>query len=118
MNNTFENYQIINNKVVHDDKIAILISPDYGLGWSTLCRIKESKEKMIFDTDIISILLSDSINLNILKILIQKKYPNIYVYDIEQLTVKWIPKGSIFIIDEYDGYESIKYYNEDDWIHI
>ena len=33
----------------------------------------------------------------------------------EQLKIEWIPVGTAFKIEEYDGYEYIKYQEDTDW---
>jgi len=43
------------------------------------------------------------------------KYPEIYVSNYNDLTVGWIPVGTAFRIDEYDGNESIVTKEDDDW---
>ena len=35
---------------------------------------------------------------------------------VDDLEIKWIPEGSLFRVDEYDGAERIVLQDDDDWM--
>lgn len=46
----------------------------------------------------------------------RRLYPEAYLGGLETLRVEWLPKGTKFIINEYDGSESIQRLDETDWL--
>ena len=47
---------------------------------------------------------------------VENKWPDAYTGGIEDLEVQWVPEGTEFLIDEYDGAESIVYKEHSNWI--
>lgn len=99
------------DKVIRDGKVAVLYSPDYGAGWSSwidgedclYCpEIVEAVEKGLKEDEIVeianSVLGEDG-----------------YYGGASDLTIEWIPVGTAFRINEYDGNESIEYFNMDNF---
>jgi hypothetical protein len=91
----------------------ILYSPGYGAGWSTWNRKHE--KFLLFDEGLIA-LAERKAGEGEVKEYIESKLPKQYIYtggwrDIAVATV-----DGPFRIDEYDGYESIKYADSADWI--
>ena len=113
-------------KEIVDGKVAVLYSPGYGAGWSTW--EYEVGEQIIFDPSIVYMVqemnkarddgqldLWDSWVDNI-KDYCKEQYPDMYTGGVEDLRVAWVPEGTYFRIDEYDGSESIEYKEDDNWI--
>ena len=98
-------------KVVRDGKVAVLYSPEYGAGWSTWDMTYG--EALIFDPTIVKYVEED--NLEALEAYVLLKYPNFYTGGMHNLTIKWIPVGTEFRIDEYDGNESVVTRDQDNW---
>jgi len=44
------------------------------------------------------------------------KYPNIFLGGMKDLAIAWVPEGSLFKINEYDGSESIELKESNKWI--
>jgi hypothetical protein len=44
------------------------------------------------------------------------KYPDMYLGGVGDLTVRWVPQGTLFRVTEYDGSETIELKEADDWI--
>ena len=98
-------------KVIKDRKVAVLYSPGFGAGWYSWN--KEHKE-MLFDPNIVHWVLADKKeNISAYAIL---KYPDTYLGGLEDLTVIWIPEGTAFRVDEYDGSESVEVKEDMDWM--
>ena len=99
------------NKLVRDGMVAVLYSPDYGSGWYTWNR---EQPELLFDPGIVQ--LVEENKWDELKTYVTLKYPNIYDGGMWDLRVAWIPEGSMFRINEYDGDESIELKDDADWI--
>lgn len=93
------------NKIERDGKIAVLVSPGFGAGWSTWADDKYS-EILCMDADIAQAVL-DGDKTKALEIAIAKTEDG-YFGGLRDLEVQWVPKGSRFKISEYDGSEHIE----------
>ena len=99
-------------KLTRDGQVAVLLSPGFGAGWyswNTNC------PAMLFDPEIVQMLL-DKKEKNEIKQVAEKKYPSAYLGGLRDLTVKWLDQGTQFIVDEYDGYESLTVRDSTDWM--
>lgn len=99
------------NKVIRDGKVAVLYSPGYGAGWSTW---NTALPELVFDTDVVAWVESGKVGpLPDLK----TKYDDEYISDggAQDLEIRWIPVGTKFIIDEYDGAEWIQTEDQIQW---
>lgn len=103
------------NKFVLDNRVAVLYSPDYGAGWSTWNSSYE--EELIFEPVIVDMVLSinDDDWVEKAEMYLKLKYPGIYVGDLTQLRIKWVPEGKEFRITEYDGNETVEIADEMFW---
>ena len=92
-------------KLIKDGKVAVVISPGYGAGWSTWA--SESIESLMFDASIAQAVLDGDIKGVVLAAKAINPNLNFSTMDPENLEVVWIDEGAKFKIDEYDGHESI-----------
>ncbi len=99
------------NKVVRAGKVAVLISPGYGAGWSTW---NSGKTELLFDPTIVDLVLSEA-EPEKLEAYIDLKYPEAYTGGVGDLIVKWVPEGAKFRINEYDGAESLVLESQVEW---
>ena len=97
-------------KVIRDGKVGVLVSPGFGAGFSTW----GAPDGAIFDPTLIELIenekYQDAVDY------VEKTYEDSYSGGVVDLIVKWIPQGSKFIIEEYDGFESIQLMDETNWI--
>jgi hypothetical protein len=94
-------------KVVRNGMVAVLYSPGYGAGfysWNT------DYPGLIFDPVIVNMIELD--NFDGFDEYVEKTYPDAYVSS-SSLAIEWVPVGTKFCIDEYDGSESVVLMNED-----
>lgn len=91
-------------KLIKDGAVAVLISPDFGAGWSTWN--EEHEEGLLFDRDIVEAVLDG--NKDEAKRIAADKYPGAYLGGAAGLEVVWIEQGTTFTVEEYDGSESIR----------
>jgi hypothetical protein len=97
-------------KVVRDGKVAVVYSPGFGAGWYTW---NQEHPELLFDPTIVKYV--EDQDLDSLRSYMGLKFPEVYVSDYNDLTVKWIPQGIEFRIDEYDGNESVVTKQDDNW---
>lgn len=99
------------NKVVRDGQVAVIYSPKYGGGWSTW---NPKHPEILFDPAIVDFVEKEQ--WEELQVYVTLRYPDVYVGGIEGLTIEWIPEGSFFRVNEYDGAETIETRNEIRWV--
>lgn len=115
-------------KIIRVDKVAVLISPGFGAGWTTWNQDHKDVEQMLFDPDIVNAILewekADGKNwkqcLMKIKEIANAKYnqdPDDYFFGngLKDVEVVWVQMGRKFIINEYDGAESIQFCDETNW---
>ena len=101
---TERNGRIYNEK----NEVAVIINTHYGAGWSTW-NIKYPES--LFDPDCVRSILSGERNhAQIAK----EKWDDGY-WSGENSHVVWLPVGTKFIINEYDGWESVQYFIDFNW---
>ena len=98
-------------KLIRDGQVAVLYSPTYGGGWFSW---NVEHPEILFDPAIVD--LVEKGQLEELQVYVTLKYPNIYAGGLDGLTIAWIPKGTRFIIEEYDGSEKVKVEDTVNWL--
>ena len=91
-------------KHIVDGKVAILYSPGFGAGWSTWA-YGDSEQAMAMDRDLVDAFLEGGVNA-VVKVAAEK-YPENYTGGADDLKVVWLPVGTKFRINEYDGSETL-----------
>ena len=93
------------DKVVRDGKVAVLYSPGFGAGWSTW---GGDGPFMVFDPGLVD-LRERNANSDDVEAYILTKFPDApYLGGWEDVQIEWLPEGTAFDIEEYDGSESIR----------
>lgn len=98
-------------KLVKDGNVAVLISPGYGAGWSTWMY---EYPDCLFD-GVLAQMLLDHVDHQEVVEYCEKKYPDSYLGGLDDLEVYWLPVGTHFRVNEYDGAESVEVLGEVDW---
>ena len=110
--------EVYADRVIRNGLVAVLYSPGYGAGWRTWN--DDYGDAILFDPWIVDVLLSDEYTRDekTQRILAHcaVKYPDAYTGGVEDLCIEWIPQGTAFRIEEYDGNENIEYRDTTDWI--
>lgn len=83
-------------------QIGIIYSPGYGAGWSTW-----GKEEMALDQELANAISSGSPAEQI-RAIATKNWPDEYMGGLGDCKVEWVDEGTLFKINEYDGYESLE----------
>jgi len=81
-------------------KIGVIISPGFGSGFSTT-----NDRMMAIDFDLVEAFLKG--DMTRFKYIADEKFGNWYDSGDMRFRVEWVPEGSRFMIQEYDGHESI-----------
>ena len=85
-------------------ELAVLYSPGWGAGWSTW-----NDEALGYDKRIVEYWLNESPSSEEMKKFLKSLgYKETYMGGYSSLTIDWIPRGTMFYVDEYDGSESIR----------
>lgn len=107
-------FDIIQDKVVRDGKVAVLVSPGFGAGWYTW---NQQHPELLFLPRVVEMVLNGT-SYSEIEAYVQSIYgeDELYVGGAVDLVVQWVPQGTKFRIDEYDGAESLKTIDQEDWI--
>jgi hypothetical protein len=91
-------------KVIRDGKVAVLVSPGYGAGWSTWA---DNSEEAVFSPEIVAWVEDGKPPLDAAT---EERWEDTYGYYLGGLAdvgVEWLDQGTRFEINEYDGSESL-----------
>lgn len=96
-------------KVVRDGKVAVLVSPGFGAGWSTWADPKH-REFALFDAGLVALAEAKAPEEKVIDYIAETLGKDAYFYtggwrDIE---IEWVRMGAKFIIVEYDGSETLQ----------
>lgn len=96
------------NKLIRDGKIAVLISPGFGSGWSTQCT-DESDVYLALFSPILVEAKEKGVKLEQARALVQKLGLSLYVtqHSWDKLEIVWLEPGTRFVVIEFDGSEEI-----------
>ena len=117
------------DKVIVDGKVAVLVSGGFGGGWSTWMgdTLDGVDRSMAFEPKVVEMVLAGKKDKNRAerKATLDKikeymteaygRYPGYYTGGAEGLEVEWVPVGSKFYIEEYDGNESLVLESDMNW---
>lgn len=93
-------------KVVRDGKVAVLVSPGYGAGWSTWNTQEE--EWLLFDEALVEMAERGATGTEVETFLAEQGVQHVYTGGWCDIEVQWVPQGTRFIVEEYDGSESLQ----------
>jgi hypothetical protein len=100
-------------KVIRDGNVAVLYSPGFGAGWSTWTEGKLA-EFVTFDERLVEAAESGkdfTYVEQLLQTIFGEKLGYMYTGGWSDIKIMWLPVGTIFEINEYDGSESIRKYD-------
>ena len=105
------------DKVIRDGKVAVLVSRGYGGGWSTWVP-DEYRETYLFHPKLVQ-MVEEGLNDEITSEWLQQELDMgewSYAGGVEGLYIKWVPVGTQFHIEEYDGFETLVTSLDINWI--
>lgn len=105
------------DKVIRNGEVAVLYSPGFGAGWYTW---NTEHPAMLYDPTVVAWVENDKPAADgtqaRLEATLEEKYPSCYLGGLDDLDIRWVPVGSRFVVDEYDGSESVVVEQEFDWM--
>ena len=104
------------NKVIRDGKVAVVVSPGFGAGWSTWSYRGEEdyRDFMLFDPTLVDN-TERSESAETIETYVTFVHPGTYCGGADDLTIQWLPVGTAFRIHEYDGSESVEIRDDIEW---
>lgn len=104
------------DKYIVDGQVAVIYSPGYGAGWYTW----NSYPGILYDHRVVKWILEGKPRheIDFLVSYLMETYPDIYapLDNLNNLVVEWMPEGTLFWIDAYDGSEYIVYAEHQKWL--
>jgi len=97
-------------KVIKDGKVGVLVSPGFGAGFSTWGAPIEA----IFNPTLIELVQQEKFQEAV--DFVSENWEDVYTGGVQDLVVAWVPEGKEFIIEEYDGSESLMLKEDYNWI--
>jgi len=104
-------------KTIRDGKVAVIISPGFGTGWSTENR---GNDWFIYGDPTFVRLVEENTDVKTLTSYVNTllnptgdKY--ICFLGIDNLEIEWVPVGTVFRILEYDGSEYVDVFDVSKW---
>ena len=94
-----------------DGLVAVLYSPDFGAGWYTWHSIAE----LLFDPKVVEMVM-DKTSAETIELYCKTVYGDHYYGGASELEVAWVPPGTEFVIEDYDGNESITFKDKVTWV--
>jgi hypothetical protein len=90
-------------KVIRDGKVAVIVSHGYGAGWYTW----GGDERLLYHPKIVE-MVEQGRRLEIDSDWVKENIGiDVYACGADGLTIVWLPVGTAFRVDEYDGAESL-----------
>lgn len=93
-------------KIVRNGTVAVAVSVGYGAGWSTWNDIDP------MDARFNQLFLGGKVD-EVVRICEEENLG--YAGGASQVRIEWVPVGTQFVIDEYDGAESLMTIDDYDW---
>jgi len=100
------------SKLIRDGKVAILYSAGYGAGWSTWNQ--EHAEFLRIDAGLVALVERNATVDEVEAYLKANEITDVYTGG-WPLDIEWLPIGTEYYIHEYDGSETVKTKESDNW---
>ena len=102
------------DKVIRDGKVAVLVSRGYGAGWSSWT---DEVETVLFHPKLVQ-MVEERRHSEITEEWMEKELgiEGFYTGGIDGLEIEWVPIGTKFVIDEYDGAELLRTIDDFYWV--
>ena len=92
-------------KVIRDGKVAVLISQGWGAGWYAWHR---DNQELLFSPKLVEMVEQNRKNEINDQWILENLGIDMYAGGSDGLEIHWLPIGTIFCIEEYDGFETIR----------
>lgn len=104
-------------KVVEDGKVAVLISPGFGAGWSTWAHEDGASDFVLFDRRVIEARKRNAGPEEVKALLEELIGGAPCMSGWSDVEIRWVPQGQPFYVNDYDGNETLRYpgVGSEDW---
>jgi hypothetical protein len=94
------------DKVIRDGKVAVLVSGGFGAGWYSW---NTEYPQLLFHPKIVA-MVEENRQSEITEGWIKENLgiDDVYCGGAEDLRIEWLPRGTAFRVNEYDGSESLE----------
>lgn len=96
-------------KVIRDGKVAVLVSHGFGAGWYSW---NTEHQELLFHPKLVEMVEQKRNNEIDDEWVKENLGIDIYTGGSDGLTIHWLPIGTAFEIDEYDGSESLRTFTD------
>ena len=96
-------------KVTRDGKVAVIVSPGFGAGWSTWAN---NAERAAFSPEVVEWIEGGKVGTPDLPPDLADEYDG----GLPEAEIEWLDVGTAFYIREYDGSESLVVFGTDGWV--
>jgi hypothetical protein len=99
-------------KFIKDGCVAVLFSPDFGAGWYSWHGVKE----LLFDRQLVGMVM-EGVTSETIELYCREVYGDHYYGGATLgLEIAWVPSGTEFMVEDYDGAETVTLKDEVNWI--
>ena len=120
------NVTTIMNKVIRDNKVAVLLSPTYGIGFYTQYEDSPGSKNLLFDPVLVGLVESTPSNErnadwfkkfnDRARELLPEDACYVDTDSSDIICIAWVECGKRFIVKECDGSETIEIEDDMDWV--
>ena len=96
-------------KVIRDGKVAVIISHGYGAGWYSW---NPEHKELLFSPKIVEMIENNRFDEITDEWIKENLGIDIYTGGSDGLKIHWLPIGTAFEVDEYDGAESLRTFDD------
>lgn len=108
-------FTLTRTREVRDGAVGVIYSPGFGAGWYTWNLMHEGCEQLLFDPTLVDLIESGAPT-ELVQARAKEIVPDGYLGGVNDLVVQWLPQGTKFVINEYDGSESIHTIDNMQWL--
>lgn len=90
-----------------EGEVAVLVSGGFGAGWSTWGSSVDASF-LCMDKGLAELFLKEASVDEVYKYIKDKTGKHIYTGGWDDIHIEWLPQGTAFVIEEYDGAEYLK----------
>jgi hypothetical protein len=107
-------FTLTKTREIRDGLVGVIYSPGFGACWYTWNH-GENCEQLIFDPQLVNLIVTGA-QTDLILNRAAELVPGGCFLAVNDLEVQWFPQGTKFVIDEYDGSESIRTIEDMVWL--
>ncbi len=92
-----------------ETQVGVLVSQGYGIGWSSYSPLVNPCDKELVKA------FEEELPEESIIAIAERLYPSVYTGGLLKCVVEYVPQGTIFKIEEHDGYETLEINYDKSW---